>query len=111
MFPLFSKPLTFVNEKSQKKEAVGVFKLVQIYMSDRKAKVGMTVNSVAQEISDTGYSSPGLRDEVYIQLCKQVTSRVRATNRTSRRFHNAGESPSRAFSFFTVKNLLRHYAK
>ena len=35
----FSKPLTFVNEKSQKKEAVAVFKLVQIYMSDRKAKV------------------------------------------------------------------------
>ena len=71
---LFSKPLTFVNEKNLKKEAVAVFKLVQIYMSDRKAKVGMTVNSVAQEISDTGYSSPGLRDEVYIQLCKQVTS-------------------------------------
>ena len=36
---LFSKPLTFVNEKNQKKEAVSVFKLVQIYMSDRKAKV------------------------------------------------------------------------
>ena len=42
----FSKPLTFVNEKSQKKEAVAVFKLVQIYMSDRKAKVGTrSVNS------------------------------------------------------------------
>ena len=84
--------MTFVNEKSQKKEAVGVFKLVQIYMSDRKAKVGMTVNSVAQEISDTGYSSPGLRDEVYIQLCKQVINRVRATNRTLQRFHYARES-------------------
>ena len=36
---LFSKPLTFVNEKNLKKEAVAVFKLVQIYMSDRKAKV------------------------------------------------------------------------
>ena len=40
---LFSKPLTFVNEKNQKKEAVSVFKLVQIYMSDRKAKVGEIV--------------------------------------------------------------------
>ena len=38
---LFSKPLTFVNEKNLKKEAVAVFKLVQIYMSDRKAKVMM----------------------------------------------------------------------
>ena len=40
---LFSKPLTFVNEKNLKKEAVAVFKLVQIYMSDRKAKVMMMV--------------------------------------------------------------------
>ena len=39
----FSKPLTFVNEKNLKKEAVAVFKLVQIYMSDRKAKVMMMV--------------------------------------------------------------------
>ena len=30
-----SKALTFVQEKSLKKEAVNVFKLVQIYMSDR----------------------------------------------------------------------------
>ena len=39
----FSKPLTFVNEKNLKKEAVAVFKLVQIYMSDRKAKAMMMV--------------------------------------------------------------------
>ena len=31
-----SKALTFVTEKGLKKEAVNVFKLVQIYMSDRK---------------------------------------------------------------------------
>jgi len=31
----FSKPLTFVTDKLLKKEAVNVFKLVQIYMSDR----------------------------------------------------------------------------
>ena len=40
-------------------------------------QVGMTINSVAQEISDTGYGSPGLRDEVYIQLCKQVSDNPR----------------------------------
>ena len=38
-FLISSKPRTFVNEKQQKKDAVGVFKLVQINMSDRKAKV------------------------------------------------------------------------
>merc|ERR1719193_1719004 len=40
-----SKPLTPLTEKNLKKESVAVFKLVQIYMSDRKAKVGMTINS------------------------------------------------------------------
>ena len=67
-----SKPLTFVNEKQQKKEAVAVFKLGQIYMSDRKAKVGMTINGVAQDIVEAGYGNICLRDEIYIQLCKQV---------------------------------------
>ena len=73
-FPIYSKPLTFVNEKQQKKEAVAAFKLVQIYMSDRKAKVGMTINGVAQEIVEAGYGNVCLRDEIYIQLCKQVCS-------------------------------------
>merc|ERR1719187_18482 len=62
-----SKPLTFVNEKNLKKEAVAVFKLVQIYMSDRKAKVGMTINSVAQDIVESGFGNVNLRDEIYIQ--------------------------------------------
>ena len=66
-----------MNEKNLKKEAVAVFKLVQIYMSDRKAKVwtndiffinplqvGMTINSVAQDIADAGYANGLLRDEV-----------------------------------------------
>jgi len=72
-----SKPLTFVNEKNLKKEAVAVFKLVQIYMSDRKAKVGMTINSVAQDIADAGYANSLLRDEIYIQLCKQCSENPR----------------------------------
>jgi hypothetical protein len=47
----FSKPLTFVNEKNQKKEALAVFKMVQIYMSDRKAKVGETCLSIKLHFS------------------------------------------------------------
>merc|ERR1719193_1104349 len=72
-----SKPLTFVTDKSLKKEAVNVFKLVQIYMSDRKAKIGMTINSVAMDIVDLGFNNPNLRDEIYIQLCKQTSENPR----------------------------------
>eukprot|EP00090_Calanus_glacialis_P003765 TRINITY_DN12798_c0_g1_i1.p1 TRINITY_DN12798_c0_g1~~TRINITY_DN12798_c0_g1_i1.p1 ORF type:complete len:1185 (-),score=141.46 TRINITY_DN12798_c0_g1_i1:1321-4875(-) len=72
-----SKPLTFVNEKNLKKEALAVFKMVQIYMSDRKAKVGMTINSVAQDIVESGFGNANLRDEIYIQLCKQISDNPR----------------------------------
>ena len=77
LFSSFSKPLTFVNEKNLKKEALAVFKMVQIYMSDRKAKVGMTINSVAQDIVESGFGNANLRDEIYIQLCKQISDNPR----------------------------------
>jgi hypothetical protein len=67
------KPLTCIAEKSLKKEAVESFRLVQIYMGDRKARQGMTVNSVALDIATLGYQKVPIRDEVYVQLCKQTT--------------------------------------
>lgn len=62
-----------LSEKALKKDACELFKLVQIYMSDRKAKFGMTLNSVALDICNVGYSKPVLRDELYIQICRQTT--------------------------------------
>ena len=67
------KPLTCLADKTSKKEAVEVFRLVQIYMSDRKAKQGMTINSVALDITSLGYGRVPLRDEIFVQLCKQTT--------------------------------------
>ena len=67
------KPLTCVRDKAAKKESIEVFKLVQIYMGDRRARQGMTINSVALEITNKGYSMSALRDELYVQLCKQTT--------------------------------------
>jgi len=37
----------------------------------------MTINSVAQDIADAGYANSLLRDEIYIQLCKQCSENPR----------------------------------
>jgi hypothetical protein len=73
-----SKPLTCLpkaegEKSSAKKEAVVAFRLIQIYMGDRKAKAGMTINSVALDITRLGYNKPSLRDEIFVQLSKQTT--------------------------------------
>jgi len=67
------KPLTVAAMKSSdKKEAVEVFRWIQIYMRDRKAKPGTTITSLAYDIIDLGFGKPSLRDEIYVQLCKQT---------------------------------------
>ena len=70
------KPLTCLTDKAAKKEALEVFRSVQIYMGDRRAKHGMTINSVALDITSKAYSIKQLRDELFVQLCKQTTDNV-----------------------------------
>lgn len=68
------------SDKVVKKEAPEVFKLIQTYMGDRRGKSGgsgggggPSLASVALDIMVKGWSIPGLRDEIYIQLCRQTT--------------------------------------
>lgn len=69
-----TKPmLSLARDKAGKKMAIECFKLVQIYMGDRKARVGMSLNSVSMDIIQQGVANPWLRDEVYVQLCRQTT--------------------------------------
>ena len=70
------KPLTCVTDKALKKEAIEIFRLIQIYMGERRAKAGMTINSVAVDITGRGYGKSALRDEIYVQLCKQTTENL-----------------------------------
>ena len=67
------KPLTCLNDKNCKKEALETYRLVQIYMGDRRAKPGMTINSVAVDITSRGYTKSALRDEIFVQMCKQTS--------------------------------------
>ncbi|XP_065079244.1 uncharacterized protein RhoGAP93B isoform X4 [Ochlerotatus camptorhynchus] len=69
-----SRPmLSLARDKAGKKMATELFKLVQIYMGDRKARVGMSLNSVAIDIIAMAMGQAQLRDELYIQMCRQTT--------------------------------------
>ncbi|RXM97133.1 Talin-1 [Acipenser ruthenus] len=69
------KPMIMTSDRGVKKEAVEIFKLIQMYMGDRRAKTDQL--NVALEIAIKGWSVQGLRDELYIQLCRQTTENFR----------------------------------
>ncbi|XP_053384441.1 rho GTPase-activating protein 39-like isoform X3 [Mercenaria mercenaria] len=67
-----TKPMLRTADKNVKKEAVEVFKLIQSYMGDRKTK--LTQSQLALEITTKGWTmGPDLRDEIFIQICRQTT--------------------------------------
>lgn len=63
------------NDKVVKKEATEIFRTIQAYMGDRKVK--STTNQLGLDIIIKGWSMPSLRDEIYIQLCRQTTENKR----------------------------------
>uniref|UniRef100_A0A1A8ETN9 Rho GTPase-activating protein 39 n=2 Tax=Nothobranchius korthausae TaxID=1143690 RepID=A0A1A8ETN9_9TELE len=69
------KPMIVTTDRTVKKEAVDIFKLIQMYMGDRRSKADPF--SVALEVVVRGWSNQGLRDELYIQLCRQTTENFR----------------------------------
>lgn len=67
------KPMITTTDKSLKRDACEVFKLIQTYMLDHKAKSGQTYEAVVLDIATRGWNKPALRDELYIQICRQTT--------------------------------------
>ena len=65
-----------ISDRQQKREAVELFRLVQGYMGDRSLK-GKRPERLVLELTTKGWSTPVLRDELYMQLCKQTTLNAR----------------------------------
>ena len=65
-----------MEDRQLKRDAVDVFKMILAYMGDRTIR-GRTEDKLALDITTKGWSTPVLRDEIYIQLCKQTTDNTR----------------------------------
>jgi MyTH4 domain len=67
------KPMIRTENKLVKKEALEVFKLIQMYMGDRKLTTkDVPMSSVAFDIISRGSVIDELRDEIFIQICRQT---------------------------------------
>jgi len=68
---VIQKPMIRTSSKLVKKLASDVFRSIQAYMGDRKTKD--SAMEIALDVAVRGWSIVDLRDEIYIQLCRQTT--------------------------------------
>lgn len=61
--------------KVVKKEGPELFRSIQMYMGDKKAKDPLS--QIALEIVVKGWTVAELRDEIFIQLCRQTSKNPR----------------------------------
>lgn len=83
------RPMILQRDKELRKECIDLFKLVLQYMGDRKSKQ-KGKDELALHIASKCWEKKGLRDEIYIQLCRQTTGNSKA------------ESLQRGWDLFTV---------
>ncbi|GJQ67979.1 hypothetical protein Trydic_g10642 [Trypoxylus dichotomus] len=67
-----SRPL-LASSKPVARQAMEMFRQVQMYMGDRKARPGACHNTLLVDILNAAYAKPLLRDELYVQLWRQTT--------------------------------------
>lgn len=99
---VIQKAMIRTNDKVIKKEAPEIFKLIQAYMGDKKTKTSLP--QLALDITTRGWSVPGLRDEIYIQLCKQTTE-----NHKDESLHRGWELMAICLAFFPPTTKFHSY--
>jgi len=65
------------DNKVVKKEAPELFKLIQTYMGDRKMSRDAPPSSLLVDVIMKGWSVCELRDELFIQICRQTSRNPR----------------------------------
>eukprot|EP00128_Syssomonas_multiformis_P019006 Colp12_sorted_trinity150504_noHs@1554 len=66
------KPMVMTLDAKHRKAACEIFKLIQVYMGDKPLKT-RTRDQVIVEIVGRGWATPELRDEIFVQLCRQTS--------------------------------------
>lgn len=95
-------PMLLTLKKTHRKDAIDLFKLVQMCMGDRKSRhTGM---QIALTIISKCWAITQLRDELYLQLCKQTTE---TPNMKS--LEKGWELLSIAITFFPPSNRFYSY--
>lgn len=97
------RPMIITRDKQQKKEACELFKCVQQFMGDRKVKV-KELDKLALAICSKCWEKKGLRDELYIQLCRQTTA-----NSNLKSLEKGWQLLSIALAFFPPTIIFRSY--
>ncbi|MBN3272699.1 RHG39 protein, partial [Polyodon spathula] len=96
------KPMLITSDRTVKKEACEMFKLVQVYMGDRQARLERP--HVALIIVTKCWSMQALRDELYIQLVRQTTD-----NQCHRSMTAGWELLAISLAFFSPSPKFRCY--
>lgn len=96
------KPMLVTSNRVVRKEACDMFKLVQAYMGDRPSRLDR--RHCALLIVTKCWDTPGLRDELYVQLVKQTTG-----NASPRSLAAGWELMAVSLAFFAPSPKFRCY--
>ncbi|KAK1801660.1 hypothetical protein P4O66_022309, partial [Electrophorus voltai] len=96
------KPMLITSDRTIKKEACEMFKLVQAYMGDRPTRLER--RHTALQVVTKCWSMQGLRDELYVQLVRQTTD-----NLSLRSLEAGWELMAISLAFFSPSPKFRRY--